>query len=355
MLLGTFMGGMCLGSYLLPRYIGIGRAIRCACTPGSRSASACAACCCCSACRWSAACYGAIGGGNIFVRGVVAAICLLPPTLLMGATLPAIARYVETTPQGVSWLGYFYGGNIAGAVLGAVLAGFYLLRVYDMAEATYVAVALNAGVGALALLAGNARGLHARRAVVDEPTSPAAAHGPDAAHGRLRRHRAVGRHRARLPGGLDAPAVAAASAPPTYTFSLILARVPVRPGHRQQRRGGAGAQHHAAARGARLVPAGAVPGHGVGGVHAATDVAAVLADQPVDLLAAESAIWFNFQLDLVRCLWVVLPGAILWGASFPAGAGRGGAAADRTWAAWWAASTPPTPWAPSSARWSPAW
>jgi spermidine synthase len=27
--------------------------------------------------------------------------------------------------------------------------------------------------------------------------------------------------------------------------------------------------------------------------------------------------WFNFQLDIVRCLWVVLPGAILWGASFP--------------------------------------
>ena len=27
--------------------------------------------------------------------------------------------------------------------------------------------------------------------------------------------------------------------------------------------------------------------------------------------------WFNFQLDFVRCLWAVLPGAILWGASFP--------------------------------------
>jgi spermidine synthase len=27
--------------------------------------------------------------------------------------------------------------------------------------------------------------------------------------------------------------------------------------------------------------------------------------------------WFNFQLDLVRCLWAVLPAAILWGASFP--------------------------------------
>ena len=27
--------------------------------------------------------------------------------------------------------------------------------------------------------------------------------------------------------------------------------------------------------------------------------------------------WFTMQLDLVRCLWAVLPGAILWGASFP--------------------------------------
>ena len=27
--------------------------------------------------------------------------------------------------------------------------------------------------------------------------------------------------------------------------------------------------------------------------------------------------WFNFQIDFLRCLWVVLPGSILWGASFP--------------------------------------
>ncbi len=27
--------------------------------------------------------------------------------------------------------------------------------------------------------------------------------------------------------------------------------------------------------------------------------------------------WYNFQLDLVRCLWAVLPPACLWGASFP--------------------------------------
>ena len=27
--------------------------------------------------------------------------------------------------------------------------------------------------------------------------------------------------------------------------------------------------------------------------------------------------WVQFQLDMVRCMWVVLPGSILWGASFP--------------------------------------
>jgi spermidine synthase len=27
--------------------------------------------------------------------------------------------------------------------------------------------------------------------------------------------------------------------------------------------------------------------------------------------------WFMFQLDLVRCLWAILPAAMLWGASFP--------------------------------------
>ena len=57
------------------------------------------------------------------VRGVVASICLLPPTILMGATLPAMSRWVETSPQGVSWLGFFYGGNIAGASSAACWPG----------------------------------------------------------------------------------------------------------------------------------------------------------------------------------------------------------------------------------------
>src|SRR5437764_1061618 len=132
-LLGTFMGGMCLGSLALPRLLSahwhplrVYAAIELA--------------------------LGAIGVGVLFgvpyvdrfyaavagegvaamlLRGAVAGVCLLPPTVLMGATLPTVARWVEATPRGVSWLGFFYGGNIAGAVFGCLTAGFYLLRVYD--------------------------------------------------------------------------------------------------------------------------------------------------------------------------------------------------------------------------------
>src|SRR6187551_3531171 len=152
-LLGIFMGGMCLGSLLLPRYIkpeqhplrvyaylelGIGL--------------------CGLIVLFAVPVVGDLytkiagtGQANLFLRAIVAAIMLLPPTLLMGATLPAIARWVEATPSGVSWLGYFYGGNLAGAVVGCLLAGFYLLRLFDMPTATFVAVALNGVVALLAL------------------------------------------------------------------------------------------------------------------------------------------------------------------------------------------------------------
>src|SRR3954465_4348954 len=115
-LLGTFMGGMCLGSLLLPKYV---RAEEHPLKVYAFLELGIAAC-------GLFVLFGAplIGGWydalglqgmpGIFGRGIVAAICLLPPTLMMGATLPAMSRWVETTPKGVSWLGYFYGGNIAG-------------------------------------------------------------------------------------------------------------------------------------------------------------------------------------------------------------------------------------------------
>ncbi len=138
-LLGTFMGGMCLGSLLLPRAIsprqhplrvyallelGIGAfglliLVSMPLVGGVYTA-------------WAGA-----GTAGIVFRAVIAGICLLPPTMLMGATLPAISRWVKTTPEGVAWLGFFYGG--------------YLLRVFDVATATLAAVAINILVFAIAM------------------------------------------------------------------------------------------------------------------------------------------------------------------------------------------------------------
>ena len=105
-LLGTFMGGMCLGSFLLPRYVdpshhplrvyawlelGIG-VIGVLILFGMPLVSG----------IYTA--WAGTGTASIFIRALAAGICLLPPTILMGATLPAMSRWVETTPQGVAWL-----------------------------------------------------------------------------------------------------------------------------------------------------------------------------------------------------------------------------------------------------------
>ena len=149
-LLGTFMGGMCLGSLLLPRLISadyhplrvyavlelgiavIGLAIL-------------------FGMPLLTDLYIAFTGHGVISRAAIAVICLLPPTILMGATLPAVARCVKATKEGVSWMGWFYAGNTGGAVLGCLLAGFFLLRVFDMPTATFVAVALNVAVSIVAL------------------------------------------------------------------------------------------------------------------------------------------------------------------------------------------------------------
>src|ERR1035438_9073549 len=91
----------------------------------------------------------AVGHGMpaILLRALVSGLCLLPPTFLMGASLPAASRWIKASPEGVGMLGLLYGANTVGAVMGCLLAGFYLLRVFDMATATYVAAAINATVG----------------------------------------------------------------------------------------------------------------------------------------------------------------------------------------------------------------
>ena len=70
-------------------------------------------------------------------------LVLTPPTMLMGATLPAIARRASSARQAAESVGLLYMANLAGGATGTLLAGFYLLRVYDTVIATAVAVTMN--------------------------------------------------------------------------------------------------------------------------------------------------------------------------------------------------------------------
>ncbi len=107
------------------------------------------------------------GLGGVLLRALVCVACLLPPTILMGATLPAVARWVGATRTGVAQTGVLYAANTIGAVVGVLTASFYLLRVYDTVVTTLVAVALNVAVALVALR------LAAARPHIAAPDAPA--------------------------------------------------------------------------------------------------------------------------------------------------------------------------------------
>jgi spermidine synthase len=318
-LLGTFMGGMCLGSFLLPRYIsprhhplkvyafleiaiGIIGLLLLFVLP---------------LVGYVYTAWGGYGISGYLLRGLVASICLLPPTLAMGATLPAVARWVQTTPSGVSWLGFFYAGNIAGAVMGTLLAGFYLLRVFDMSTATYVAVAINFAVGALGLLvAANTPASVA--ATMADPNAEALFSDRD-----VRSSGSSDRTLVYVAIALSGFCALAAQViwtrvlsllfgASTYTFSLILAVFLIGLGIGSSLGSviAKGVERPRVALGwCQLLNVGAM-------AWSAYMLMESLPYWPINT-SITTSIWYNFQLDFVRAFWAVLPGPILWGASFP--------------------------------------
>ncbi len=248
----------------------------------------------------------AVGHGMpaILLRALVCAICLMPPTFLMGASLPAAARWIRTSSEGVSWMGFLYGGNTVGAVFGCLLAGFYLLRVTDMTTATFVAAALNCAVGMVSLRLASKT---AARAGSEGPEQPAgsAGHWPVYVTIGLSGATALGAEViwTRLLGLMLGATV--------YTFSIILAVFLI----------GLGIGSAAGSALARTVRArltfGACQLLLVAAVAwTALMLARSLPYWPVNPLLSTSP-WFIFQIDMVRCLWAILPAALLWGASFP--------------------------------------
>ncbi|MFC1781495.1 SAM-dependent methyltransferase [Planctomycetota bacterium] len=308
-LLGTYMGGMCLGSILLPRLISLKRHPLRVYALLELGIGAMAV----------GIIYGipeiqtfyiehtGLGVQSILMRAAICAMFLLPPTLLMGATLPAIARWVEMSPRGVSWMGFFYGGNIAGAVFGCLLAGFYLLRVYDIVTATYVGVAINAAVAIIGIgFSLKARYIAPVKKEIREEISHAESSAFVYITIMLSGLSALGAEVVwtRLLSLLLGATV--------YTFSIILAMFLF----------GLGLGSTIGSFAARYSK---TPRYTLGLCQmllvAAIAWAAFIITQSLPYWPIHPIItinpWHNFQLDLLRALWVVLPAAILWGASFP--------------------------------------
>jgi spermidine synthase len=311
LLLATFMGGMCIGSLALPYVIpadrhplrvyamieagiGVFGLLVLLLLPLVGSV------------------YAALGGAGFFglvLRAVLSVIILLPPTVLMGATLPAIARWVEATPKGVSWLGFFYAGNIGGAVFGTLFAGFYLLRVHDVTISTVVAVAMNAAVALIGFVLSRVTAHHPAPAA-----RSAASAGPRVPPGSWPVFVTIGLSGLTALGSevLWTRLLGLAFGATVYTFSLILAAVLL----------GLGVGSSIGSFAARNSPN---PRAALGACQfllmgalawAAYAMTQALPYWPINPNLSASP-WFTFQIDFARALWTVLPGAVLWGASFP--------------------------------------
>ena len=296
-LLAIFMGGLCLGSLALPR-------LKWAANRHPLRVYA-----------WLeigiAACGLLVLAGIPLFTGLLAPFSMLAPTVLMGASLPAIVRWVEATPRGVAWWGLLYGGNTAGAVAGCLLAGFWLLRVYDTAVATYAAVAINLIVAALSFwLAGRAPlGAETRASVetaaADREAEDQPRRWPVYAAIALSGACALGAEVVwtRLLGMLLGATA--------YVFSIILAVFLI---------GLAIGSGGVAALLPKLRPRSALGWCQILVTAGIAWTAYMIADSlpywPIDTMLTRSP-WQLFQLDMARCLWAVLPPAILWGASVP--------------------------------------
>ncbi|MDH3206089.1 MAG: fused MFS/spermidine synthase [Gemmatimonadota bacterium] len=307
-LLATFMGGMCIGSIGLSRVVSASRhplAVYAALEAGIGVFGLLV--------LWLlphvGGLYTSIGGPGmvgIAIRALFCALFLLPPTIMMGATLPAISRWVETTPAGVSWLGFFYGGNTFGAVAGCLLAGFYLLRLHDVAIATYAAVSLNLVVA----LAGFAL---SRAAAYERTDSDRLGEPVKMAPGATLVLVTIGLSGATALGAevVWTRLMSLNFGGTTYTFSLILASFLFGIGIGSA----VGSVMARYVRDARQALGWAQLLVVAGLAWAAYVLLGALPNWPVNPSIATP--WFNFQFDFFRAVLTALPAAALWGASFP--------------------------------------
>ncbi len=121
--------------------------------------------------------YVTLAGGSdpaapatLGLQVVLSVATLLVPTVLMGATTPALAQHFSLQARELApSIRLLYGANTLGAGLGALLTGYFLLPRFGIQSTLFVAVALNLGAAAVAYRL-HGRGLSQRP--VEAPGAP---------------------------------------------------------------------------------------------------------------------------------------------------------------------------------------
>ncbi|NQT27048.1 fused MFS/spermidine synthase [candidate division KSB1 bacterium] len=90
--------------------------------------------------------------GAMALRFGIAFLLLLPPTFLMGGTLPVLSQFIAQQRETLGRrIGVLYGANVLGAACGTFVTGYFLIRLLGLEATNDVAVALN-GIVALAAI-----------------------------------------------------------------------------------------------------------------------------------------------------------------------------------------------------------
>lgn len=91
--------------------------------------------------------------GGVFFDAAVNFLVLAPPIIGMGMTTPLVVHLATRTLGGLGRVvGLFYGINILGAAIGALVTGLVLIETFGLSGSTRVAAAINVGIGVLFFL-----------------------------------------------------------------------------------------------------------------------------------------------------------------------------------------------------------
>jgi spermidine synthase len=91
------------------------------------------------------------------IRFLVSFLVLIVPTSMMGATLPLVIKSAVAREERVGGrIGLLYATNTTGAIVGALIAGFYFISEIGVAQSFQIAAATNLLIAVVAIVAGYA-------------------------------------------------------------------------------------------------------------------------------------------------------------------------------------------------------